>query len=66
MAVGRWPGEILTAPRGDAGFGYDPLMFIPALGRTVAQMDAALKNSISHRALASAQLRSLLHEVWRL
>lgn len=66
VAVGRWPGEILTAPRGDAGFGYDPLMFIPAQGRTVAEMDAALKNSISHRAIATAQLRSLLREVWRL
>ncbi len=66
VAVGRWPGEILTAPRGDAGFGYDPLMFIPALGRTVAEMDAALKNSVSHRALATTQLRALLHEVWRL
>ena len=66
VAVGRWPGEILEAPRGTAGFGYDPLMFIPTQGRTVAEMDAALKNSISHRAIAAAQLRSLLHEVWRL
>jgi len=66
VAVGRWPGEILTAPRGNAGFGYDPLMFISDEGRTVAEMDAALKNSISHRAIATAQLRSLLHEVWRL
>lgn len=66
VAVGRWPGEILTAPRGNAGFGYDPLMFISEEGRTVAEMDAALKNSISHRAIATAQLRSLLHEVWRL
>ncbi len=66
VAVGRWPGEILTAPRGDAGFGYDPLMFIPAQGRTVAEMDAEMKNRISHRAIATAQLRGLLHEVWRL
>jgi XTP/dITP diphosphohydrolase len=66
VAVGRWPGEILTAPRGDAGFGYDPLMFIPALGRTVAEMDAEMKNASSHRAIAAAQLRTLLHEVWRL
>ena len=66
VAVGRWPGEILQAPRGTAGFGYDPLMFIPALGRTAAEMGADLKNSISHRAIATAQLRSLLLEVWRL
>jgi XTP/dITP diphosphohydrolase len=66
VAVGRWPGEILSVPRGDAGFGYDPLMFIPPQGRTVAEMDAELKNRISHRAIATAQLRGLLHEVWRL
>ena len=66
VAVGRWPGEILSAPRGDAGFGYDPLMFIPAQGRTAAEMDAVLKNRISHRAIATAQLCGLLREVWRL
>jgi len=66
VAVGRWPGEILTAPRGTLGFGYDPLMFIPELGCTVAEMDAAQKNAHSHRALACAQMRVLLHEVWRL
>ena len=66
VAVGRWPGEILTAPRGDSGFGYDPLLFIPALGCTVAEMDAATKNAHSHRALAMAQMRLLLREVWQL
>lgn len=66
VAVGRWPGEILQAPRGAAGFGYDPLMFIPAEGCTVAEMAPALKNRLSHRAVAAAQLRGLLHEVWGL
>jgi XTP/dITP diphosphohydrolase len=66
VAVGRWPGEILTAPRGDLGFGYDPLMFVPDLGCTVAEMDAELKNAHSHRARATAQMLSLLREVWRL
>ena len=66
VAVGRWPGEILQAPRGSAGFGYDPLMFIPTHGQTVAEMDAALKNTVSHRAIAAAQLRGLLREVWQL
>jgi XTP/dITP diphosphohydrolase len=65
VAVGRWPGEILSAPRGDRGFGYDPLMFIPELGLTVAEMDAPLKNAHSHRARAMAQLLQLLREVWR-
>lgn len=66
VAVGRWSGEILTVPRGNAGFGYDPLMFVQGEGRTVAEMDSVLKNAISHRALAAAQLRRLFHEVWRL
>lgn len=66
VAVGRWPGEILTAPRGTLGFGYDPLMFVPGLGCTVAEMDAVKKNAHSHRALACAQMRVLLQQVWRL
>ena len=66
VAVGRWPGEILAAPRGERGFGYDPLMFIPELGRTVAELDAETKNRHSHRALAMAQMLMLLREVWHL
>lgn len=66
VAVGRWPGQILTTTRGEGGFGYDPLMFIPELGRTVAEMDAALKNTHSHRARAMAQMRDLLREAWGL
>ena len=66
VAVGRWPGEILTAPRGDQGFGYDPLMFIADLNRTVAEMDATLKNQHSHRSRAMAQMQALLREVWSL
>ena len=65
VAMGRWPGEILTAPRGELGFGYDPLMFIPELARTVAEMDADLKNLHSHRARSVAQMLSQLREVWR-
>jgi XTP/dITP diphosphohydrolase len=65
-AFGRWEGEILAEPRGAAGFGYDPLMFIPALGRTVAELAADEKNRVSHRALAAAQMAALLREAWRL
>jgi XTP/dITP diphosphohydrolase len=64
VAVGRWPGRILAEPRGHGGFGYDPLMFIPELGRTVAELDAAAKNAHSHRARAMAQLLVQLREVW--
>ncbi|MFT3664606.1 RdgB/HAM1 family non-canonical purine NTP pyrophosphatase [Piscinibacter sp.] len=66
VAVGRWRGEILAAPRGQGGFGYDPLMFIPALGTSVAELDAATKNARSHRALAAAQMLALMRESWHL
>lgn len=66
VAMGRWEGQILEAPRGQGGFGYDPLMFIPALGASVAELDAATKNAHSHRALAAQRLRGLLQEVWGL
>jgi XTP/dITP diphosphohydrolase len=66
IAFGRWSGQILTAPRGAGGFGYDPLMFIPDLGASVAELDAATKNAHSHRARAAAAMRALLREVWSL
>jgi len=66
IAFGRWDGVILDAPRGTGGFGYDPLLFIPSLGRTVAELDAGVKNTHSHRALASHQMAVLMREVWRL
>jgi XTP/dITP diphosphohydrolase len=66
VAVGRWQGEILTEARGAGGFGYDPLMHIPALRTSVAELDAATKNRHSHRALAAAQMRVLMREAWHL
>ena len=66
IAMGRWAGEILTAPHGEGGFGYDPLMHIPALGQTVASLGADVKNRLSHRALAAAQLIQQFREVWHL
>lgn len=66
VAVGRWPGEILQVPRGSQGFGYDPLMFIPELGCTVAELSPEQKNQHSHRARAMAQMLALLQQVWRL
>ncbi len=66
VAVGRWQGEILREASGSGGFGYDPLMFIPALGCTVASMRVALKNAHSHRAIAAQQMLQLLRDVWKL
>ncbi|MDO9073380.1 MAG: RdgB/HAM1 family non-canonical purine NTP pyrophosphatase [Rubrivivax sp.] len=66
VAVGRWRGEIRDAPHGNLGFGYDPLLYIAELGCTVAELDEATKNRHSHRARATAQMRALLQDVWRL
>ncbi len=49
---GRIEGEILEAPAGEGGFGYDPLFFLPRLGRTMAQLPLEQKNQISHRGQA--------------
>jgi XTP/dITP diphosphohydrolase len=66
VAVGRWQGEILQAPRGTGGFGYDPLMFIAESGRAAAELSAEAKNRVSHRGRAAALMLTLLREVWRL
>jgi XTP/dITP diphosphohydrolase len=66
IATGCWQGEVLSAPRGTGGFGYDPLMFIPALGATVAELPRELKNAHSHRALACRQMLQLMREHWSL
>ncbi|MET0383962.1 MAG: non-canonical purine NTP pyrophosphatase [Burkholderiaceae bacterium] len=66
VAVGRWDGEILREPDGAGGFGYDPLVFIPALGMTVAALGKDVKNAKSHRAIAAAQMRALMRQAWRL
>ena len=66
VAVGRWNGEILREREGTGGFGYDPLMFIPAFGATVASLAKDVKNAHSHRAIAAAQLRELLRDAWGL
>ena len=60
IAEGRWHGRILDAPRGEHGFGYDPVFFDPVLGRGAAELDAATKNRVSHRGQALARLRELM------
>lgn len=60
IAEGEWHGEILTAPRGDGGFGYDPLFFVPELGASAAELVPEQKNAISHRGKA---LRLLMEKL---
>jgi XTP/dITP diphosphohydrolase len=52
---GRCAGLVLPRERGDAGFGYDPLLWVPELGKTMAELDEATKNRISHRGQAAQE-----------
>lgn len=61
IAEGSWEGVITTQPRGDGGFGYNPVFLDPVYGLTAAEMDTALKNRLSHRAVALATLQHKLH-----
>ena len=62
IAEGRWHGEVLDAPRGANGFGYDPYFFLPTLGATAAELEPAVKNATSHRAIALRHLLARLSE----
>jgi len=66
IAVGRWPLEVLDAPRGEGGFGYDPLVLVPSLGKTVAELAPEVKNRVSHRAQSAERMLALLRDEWRL
>ena len=57
---GACEGEILTAPRGTMGFGYDPLFLVPRLGKTMAELPLDEKNQLSHRAAAFRALADAL------
>jgi XTP/dITP diphosphohydrolase len=56
IAEGRWHGEVIAEPRGSGGFGYDPYFYVPALGRTAAELEASEKNAVSHRGQALERL----------
>ena len=60
ICQGSWEGRILAAPRGDGGFGYDPLFYVPAFDCSAAELETATKNRVSHRAIASAALLEAL------
>ncbi|MCL6635806.1 MAG: XTP/dITP diphosphatase [Peptococcaceae bacterium] len=59
-AEGTCEGVITDEPRGEGGFGYDPLFYVPAYGKTFAELDPAVKNRISHRGRALALMREIL------
>ena len=63
VAEGEWRGRILSEPRGDAGFGYDPLFFVPETGCSSAELSAAEKNRRSHRGKALRELARKLQEL---
>ena len=64
IAVGRVVGEIVREPRGAGGFGFDPVMLIPALGQTFAELPPEVKNAHSHRGQAARAMLELIKERW--
>lgn len=57
------PGDLLRAPRGEGGFGYDPLVFLPELGKSVAELSIEEKNRLSHRGRACARMTAILRDI---
>ncbi len=64
IAVGRVVGEIAREPVGTNGFGFDPVMYIPAFGQTFAQLPTEVKNQHSHRGQAAQAMVNLIRERW--
>lgn len=60
VARGECAGEILRTPRGEQGFGYDPVFYVPSEGKSMAELPAARKNEISHRARALEELARMM------
>ena len=56
-------GQLLEAPRGNGGFGYDPVVFLPELGKSVAELSPAEKNLVSHRGKALQRLGALIADL---
>lgn len=60
---GMCEGQVLTAPRGSHGFGFDPIFYVPAFGKSMAQLPVTIKNRISHRAKAFAAAKPYLRKL---
>lgn len=65
LAEGVIEGLILESPRGDGGFGYDPLFYVPELGKTTAELSRSEKNRISHRGQATRKIKEILKKLLR-
>lgn len=63
VVEGRWEGQIAFWPRGQGGFGYDPLFLIPRLGKTAAELSPEEKRALSHRGAAMQAMRPILEEL---
>ena len=64
IAVGRVTGEIARAPRGAGGFGFDPIMVLPELGKTFAELPPEVKHAHSHRGQATRAMIELMRQRW--
>ena len=64
IAFGRVEGEITREPVGSNGFGFDPVMWLPAFGKTFAQLPVEIKNANSHRGQAVRHMMTLMRERW--
>jgi XTP/dITP diphosphohydrolase len=65
MQRGELHGEIVDEPRGGGGFGYDPIVYLPRLKQTVAELDAETKNTMSHRAKAVGAMKPYIMSLIR-
>jgi XTP/dITP diphosphohydrolase len=63
ICYGECYGMIALEAKGENGFGYDPIFFIPEIGRTMAELPLEMKNQISHRARASKEARQVLQQL---
>ncbi|MBT8115755.1 MAG: RdgB/HAM1 family non-canonical purine NTP pyrophosphatase [Arenicella sp.] len=62
ISYGFWEGQVANRPAGENGFGYDPLFYVPELNCHSAELDSAVKNRVSHRAKALANLKAQLEQ----
>jgi XTP/dITP diphosphohydrolase len=63
ICSGECPGLVTLEPRGEHGFGYDPIFFFSELGKTMAELPVAIKNRVSHRGRAAKKARRLLYRI---